>query len=378
MKKIMTIDDSQHALSILKKILESEHYPVIQSSSATEALKILQDNTDVSLIITDIMMPGGKDNTIDGLRFIDALASFEALRNIPIIVISAITGQDPIRKKLEAMSVPFLKKESVNKKNLMKLVIRMIGLPHDPTQKETNFIVDENQKLAYVGKMVIGLIHDIKGTMVPLKGSIRLLDKMCDDKELLGLLELSLNKTVDLCNQAIDYVRGNNLLASTITMSEALKDSRRFLNHIVLTDLTSTNILYVETDNPWTIKINAAQFQQLIMNLVSNARDSMVLGGKITIKTRNQTIAYGDVDNVTPGKYAVLEVTDEGLGMDMETQQQMFKPLFTTKGSNGSGLGLSIVAMTVTQNNGYIKVHSILGKGTTVSVYFPRYEKEIT
>ena len=127
----------------------------------------------------------------------------------------------------------------------------------------------------------------------------------------------------------------------------------------------------------WTTQADANELETAILNLVLNARDAMPMGGQVTIETSNAFLddAYSRREELTPGQYVLLAVSDCGIGMAQETIRQAFEPFFTTKKKHGTGtgLGLSQVHGFIKQSGGHVKIYSEIDEGTTVKIYLPRF-----
>jgi two-component system, cell cycle sensor histidine kinase and response regulator CckA len=235
----------------------------------------------------------------------------------------------------------------------------------------------QSQKMEAVGRLAGGVAHDFNNILSiilsycgMMLGELRGGDPMRED-----VLEIKKagERAAELTKQLLMFSRHQMIEQRVLDVRQILvgieKMIRRLLGaDIELTLLPATSVGKVTAD--------AGQVEQIVMNLVVNARDAMPQGGKLVIETRNVELdeEYAETHpGVTPGSYVMLALTDTGIGMTKEVQGRVFEPFFTTKErGKGTGLGLSTVASIVKQRSGHVWVYSEPGKGTTFRIYLPR------
>jgi two-component system cell cycle sensor histidine kinase/response regulator CckA len=171
------------------------------------------------------------------------------------------------------------------------------------------------------------------------------------------------------------FARKETASAIGLNPNSALTSVHGMLSRLIGEDIELS--IAVEPD-VWPIRIDPTHFDQIVINLLTNARDAMSGGGRIRVATANVTLDEPSVRRwhpaMTPGEYVSLEVTDTGCGMDAATRDRIFEPFFTTKADeSGTGLGLSTVLGIVERNGGRIDVQSEVGKGSTFKIYLPRF-----
>ena len=233
------------------------------------------------------------------------------------------------------------------------------------------------QKLEAVGRLAAGIAHDFNNLLSVVLGYTEELlqerPEPAQGHEELTEIKLAGERASDLVRQLLSFSRQQLLAPKVVDLNAVVENVGRMLTRLVGEQI---ELAFVPGANLAAVRVDPGQIEQVVMNLVVNARDAMPDGGKLTIATSNVDLdeSYAALHlAVTPGPYVMLSVSDTGVGMDRATQQHVFEPFFTTKpAGQGSGLGLSTVFGIVKQSHGHVWVYSEPGHGTTFKVYLPR------
>ena len=242
----------------------------------------------------------------------------------------------------------------------------------------------QSQKMEAVGQLTGGIAHDFNNMLTGIIGSLELLrrrvsrGKLDDLDSLIDLGVTSANRAAGLTHRLLAFSRRQSLDSKPVEINQLVTSMgellQRSINESIKLEMRLTGEL-------WTAEADPNQLESALLNLVINARDAMPNGGSLTVETTNRhldsvfTAAYG---TLKPGDYVELSVNDNGCGIPESVMSRVFDPFFTTKPiGQGTGLGLSMIYGFARQSRGHVTIHSEVGKGTTVSLFLPRFIGEV-
>jgi signal transduction histidine kinase/HAMP domain-containing protein len=236
--------------------------------------------------------------------------------------------------------------------------------------------LQQAQKMEAVGQLAGGIAHDFNNllTVITSYSAMLMADLPRESPHATDVQEImsAANRASSLTRQLLAFSRRQVLQPNVLDLNALTGNLEKMLRRLLREDIQ----LATRFDPDLAlVNADAGQLEQVIVNLVVNARDAMPRGGRLSIETANITLGpgYGPMHaNAAPGPYVLLAVSDTGMGMDKETQAHIFEPFFTTKPvGQGTGLGLSTVYGIIKQSGGYVWVYSEMGRGTTFKVYLP-------
>ena len=238
--------------------------------------------------------------------------------------------------------------------------------------------LNQAQKMESVGRLAGGVAHDFNNMLCVILGHVEMaMDEMNNDHLLFNDLREIHNaaqRSTDITRQLLAFARKQTIAPKVIDLNPSVEGILKMLQRLIGEDVT---LIWKPGYKLWTVKIDSSQLDQILANLCVNARDAISDVGTITIETSNfvfdEEYCKRDVYFVA-GDYVMLAMSDTGCGMDNTVLEHIFEPFYTTKDiGKGTGLGLATVYGIVKQNNGFIKVSSEPGRGTTFKIYLPRH-----
>lgn len=263
-------------------------------------------------------------------------------------------------------------------KNSSGEIYATCGISTDITDRITmEEALRRSQKMDAIGQLTGGIAHDFNNQLGIIIGYLHFLKGYAaNDEKPLRWIETANHAAqhcADLTQQLLSLSRIKTKQTTVVNVNEAIKDMNNILSHSITPEI---EIQYSLAEQLWPVETDLGELQDVILNLVINARDAMPNGGKLIIRTRNIKHASDYVSlhpKMKAGDYVEIELSDSGVGMDKKTQEHAYEPFFTTKpDGKGTGLGLAMVYGFVERYDGYINLESELGIGTSFCFYLPR------
>ncbi|MCG6533918.1 MAG: response regulator [Syntrophales bacterium LBB04] len=430
---ILAVDDTPESLELLVRILTLKGYQVRSTDSGEQALAEV-DTSPPDLILLDIRM-----DDMSGLEVCRRLKARDATRQIPIILISAYAEAEQWAKGLQLGAVdyiykPFRAEEVLTRiKTHLTLSRQNVSLEQqaaelqkknrqlqseiferrrveeelrrsleeaEQSRRTTLGALEEQkrteaervklqaqllqaQKMESVGRLAGGVAHDFNNMLGVILGNSEIaMDKVDPSLSLYAdLLEIrkAAERSTALTRQLLTFARKQVNAPKVLDLNETIAGMLKMLGRLIGEDIRLT---WLPGEALWPVLVDPSQIDQILANLSVNARDAFTGIGKISIETKNCTLDKEYCVNhlgFLLGEYVMISFSDNGCGMNKETQAHIFEPFFTTKGPNqGTGLGLATVYGIVKQNQGFINVYSELGQGTTFTIHLPRHVNEET
>ena len=268
-------------------------------------------------------------------------------------------------------------------RNVAGQILHFEGTVQDITERrELEQQLRQMQKIEAIGRLAGGVAHDFNNILMAISSYSELLARKIPKndpsqrypEEILR----ATNRGSSLTQGLLAFSRKQVVSPRVVELNSLIAQQIEMLKRLIPEDI---ELRFIPSGAPVHVRIDVSQMEQVVMNLVINARDAMPNGGEIIIETGNADLDQGDREpqnSPGPGRFVMLAVSDNGCGMDAETKAHIFEPFFTTKEQGkGTGLGLATVFGIVNQNSGCIFVHSEPGHGTTFKIYLPHIATEV-
>ena len=375
--RALLVEDSLADAELLIAALHEAGYDAVTLRVQTaDEMRAALRQSSWHVILSDFVLPAFSGP--------EALAIAKELQpETPFIMISGEVGEDTAVNALKAGAADFLVKGRLARlAPAIERELRETALRRE-RELERQALEDrlrQSQQLEGIGRLAGGIAHDFNNLLTVIIGYTEMvLDQIGPDKPIskdLAEIRSASDRAVALTRQLLAFSRKQTLNVVTMDLNTVIESMRNMLERLISADIAIRSQL---GDDLPPILADRVQVEQIVMNLVMNARDAMPRGGVITIDTRAVTadaVRAATHERAVATRYVALEIRDTGQGMDSATQARIFEPFFTTKGAGeGTGLGLATVYGVVQQLGGHIAVSSRPGNGTTFSLYFPQCEK---
>lgn len=237
------------------------------------------------------------------------------------------------------------------------------------------------QKMETVGRLAGGIAHDFNNMLGVILGHTELVMEQVDpnhtDHDSLQEIRKAAERSAELTAQLLAFARKQTVNPKVLDINDEISDMIKMLNRLIREDV---DIYWHPDHDIWAVQIDPSQLHQILINLCVNAREAISGTGTITIETQNTVLDQGycaQHEQLIPGEYVMMSVSDTGCGIDETVLPHVFEPFFTThEVGKGTGMGLATVYGIVKQNQGCINIYSEVGQGTTINIYLPKHDKK--
>lgn len=370
---ILHLEDNTNDAELIHSILEADGIVcrITRVDTRSDFIVALEKG-DVDLILSDFTLPA-----FDGLSAAGIVREHHP--DIPLILVSGTLGEEQAVDSLKSGATDYLLKTRLARlAPAVRRAMKGVDERAEHLRLATQFI--EAQKMEVIGHLASGVAHDFNNILAVIIGNCDLLSsEIIPDSPLhryTDEIKHASERAIGLTQQLLIFSRKQVVHPIVLDLNTIVKDMESMLRRLLAENIEMT---VTPGENIGHIRADSGYVGQVLMNLVVNARDAMLDGGKLIIATSNIKLDQSYVDRhpgSISGNFVMLSVSDTGTGISEEVKLHMFEAFYTTKPiSKGTGLGLATCQTIAQQSGGYIGVYSEIGTGTTFKVFFPNVEE---
>jgi signal transduction histidine kinase len=375
MVEIIVVEDELAHAELIRRAFETraDEFEVEVVSSLARARERLAETTP-NLVITDLMLPDGSG--------IDLIPGEDRRAEYPVVVMTSHGDEKVAVEAIKAGALDYLVKSAETLSTMPHIAERALrewNQMHELERTQQQLL--HAQKMEAIGNLSSGIAHDFNNLLMGITGCTDLalgkLDEGNDARRYVEEIKKAALRGASLTRQLLAFTRKKEVEPRVVDFNEVVAEAKNLLRPVLSEDISFDVNL---SDARLYVRCDPGQIEQVLVNLVVNARDAMPQGGQVRVSTTSAELDEAGarrLGEVPAGEYVVLSVEDNGTGIDPETLEHIFEPFYTTKDvGQGTGLGLSTIYGIVKQVRGEIVVDSEVGRGTTFHIFLPRTDEK--